>query len=70
MIVTGIQEMEVEDAALHPPVYNMAPYSKEILSPICQECVKLIKSWLRVSLGLSSKEFACKCGRHGFYPWS
>lgn len=68
MIVTGIQEIEVEDAALHPPVYNMAPHSKEILSPICQGvCVKLI-NWLRCPWGSVVKNLPANAGDMGSIP--
>lgn len=68
MIVTGIQEIEVEDAALHPPVYNMAPHSKEILSPICQECVKLINPGLGCPWGSVVKNLPANAGDMGSIP--
>ena len=65
---TGIQEIEVEDAAQHPPVYNMAPHSKEILSPIRQKCVKLITPGLGQPWGSVVKNLPANAGDMGSIP--
>ena len=68
MVITGIQKIEVEDTAQHPPVYNMATHSKEILSPICQECVKLINPGLGRPWGSVVKNLPANAGDMGSIP--